>query len=170
MNPYVLTAPPVVPVPASAVPPADSASTSPALASVQGSAAYAGVGSSSVAPAQRRYHTRVGPTPPSPPHPRLARRAPPPRGPGLQALGSRPLRELGRHPYRLIRVFLEPQTYPLHPLSGGLTFIASPSRGMLTAAGEIYLGRFTMISRHLPRTRSSETPCSSCRDTIYSRS
>ena len=32
-------------------------------------------GSSSVAPAQRRYHTRVGPTPPAPSHPRPARRA-----------------------------------------------------------------------------------------------
>ena len=29
-------------------------------------------GSSSVAPAQRRYHTRVGPTPPAPLHPRPA--------------------------------------------------------------------------------------------------
>ena len=34
-------------------------------------------GSSSVAPAQRRYHTRVRPTPPAPSHPRPARRAPP---------------------------------------------------------------------------------------------
>ena len=34
-------------------------------------------GSSSVAPAQRRYHTRVGPTPPAPSHPRPARRTPP---------------------------------------------------------------------------------------------
>ena len=33
-------------------------------------------GSSSVAPAQRRYHTQVGPTPPAPSHPRPARRAP----------------------------------------------------------------------------------------------
>ena len=33
-------------------------------------------GSSFVALAQRRYHTRVGPTPPAPSHPRLARRAP----------------------------------------------------------------------------------------------
>ena len=33
-------------------------------------------GSSSVAPTQRRYHTRVGPTPPAPSHPRPARRAP----------------------------------------------------------------------------------------------
>ena len=30
-----------------------------------------------MAPAQRRYHTRVGPTPPAPSHPRPARRAPP---------------------------------------------------------------------------------------------
>ena len=34
-------------------------------------------GSSSVAPAQRRYHTQVCPTPPAPSHPRPARRAPP---------------------------------------------------------------------------------------------
>ena len=40
----------------------------------QGSAA---VGSSAAAPATKRYHTRVGLTPPSPPHPRPSRRAPP---------------------------------------------------------------------------------------------
>ena len=34
-------------------------------------------GSSYVAPAQRRYHTRVGPTPPAPLHPIPAQRAPP---------------------------------------------------------------------------------------------
>ena len=34
-------------------------------------------GSSSVAPAQRRYHTLVGPTPPAPSHPRSTRSAPP---------------------------------------------------------------------------------------------
>ena len=34
-------------------------------------------GSSFVAPAQRRYHTRVRPTPPAPSHPRLTQRAPP---------------------------------------------------------------------------------------------
>ena len=33
-------------------------------------------GSSFVAPAQRRYHTRVGPTPQAPSHPRPSRRAP----------------------------------------------------------------------------------------------
>ena len=37
-------------------------------------------GSSSVAPAQRRYHTRVGPTPPAPSHPRPAWRAPSAKG------------------------------------------------------------------------------------------
>ena len=52
------------------------AAVSPALASIQGSAAAAPVCSSSVALAQRRYYTRVGPTPPSPSHPRLVRRAP----------------------------------------------------------------------------------------------
>ena len=34
-------------------------------------------GSSSMAPTQRRYHTRVGPTPPAPSHPKPAWRAPP---------------------------------------------------------------------------------------------
>ena len=47
-----------------------------------------------MAPAQRRYHTRVGPTPPSPLHPRLAQRAPSPKrartsGPGKSST-SRP--------------------------------------------------------------------------------
>ena len=93
-----------------------------------------------------------------------------PRGHGPQAPGSRSPRDPERHPHHLIRALLEPQTYPLHPLSGGLTSLAAPSRGMLTAEGEISTGRFTTISRHFPRTRSSETPCSSCRDTIWSRS
>ena len=35
------------------------------------------MGLSAAAPAPKRYHTRVGPTPPSPPHPRPSRRAPP---------------------------------------------------------------------------------------------
>ena len=33
---------------------------------------------------------------------------------------------------------------------------------MLTAGGEISMERFTTISWHLPRTRDSKTPCSSC--------
>ena len=54
-------------------------------------------GSSSVAPAQRRYHTRVGPTPPATSHPRPARRALPAKrartsGPGeSSSLRSRAL-------------------------------------------------------------------------------
>ena len=93
-----------------------------------------------------------------------------PRGPGLQAQGSRPPREPECHPNRLIKALLEPRTYPLHPLSGGLTSITAPSRGILTTMREICTGRFTTISRHLPRTRSSENPCSLCRDTTWSRS
>ena len=61
-------------------------------------------GSSSVAPAQRRYHTRVGPyhqllhisDQPEGPHR--------PRGPGHQAQGSRLHRDPGRRPLHLIRV------------------------------------------------------------------
>ena len=53
------------------------AATSSAPAAVQSPATGGVEGSSSVAPAQRRYHTRVGPTLPAPSHPRQARRAPP---------------------------------------------------------------------------------------------
>ena len=55
---------PAVASPSVAPTPAAAAATSLAPASTQGSAApVAGVGSSSMAPARRRYHTRVGPTP-----------------------------------------------------------------------------------------------------------
>ena len=50
---------------------------SPAPTAVQNPSAGDCEGSSSVDPAQRRYHTRVGSTPPAPSHPRLARMAPP---------------------------------------------------------------------------------------------
>ena len=49
---------------------------SPAPAAIQSPAAGDAEGSSSVAPTHKRYHTRVGPTPPAPSHPRPARRAP----------------------------------------------------------------------------------------------
>ena len=91
-------------------------------------------------------------------------------GPELQAQGSRPPRDLGRHPHRLTRALLEPWTYPMHPLSSGPTSISAPFRGMLTTVREICIGRFTTISQNLPRTQSSETPCSSYRDTTWSRS
>ena len=79
-----------------------------------------------------------------------------PRGPGPRAQGSHPLRDLGRHPHRLIRALSELRTYPLHLLSGGPSSLAAPSQGMLTTMGEISTGRFTTISRHLPRTQSSD--------------
>ena len=89
-----------------------------------------------------------------------------PRGPGHQAQGSRLLRDQGRHPLHLIRVFPELQIYLRHPSSGGLTSPATPSRGMLAARIEISMGRCTTISRHFPQTRGSETPCSLCSSTI----
>ena len=61
---------------------------SPAPATVQGTTAADAEGSSSLAPAQRRYHTRVGPTPPAPSHPRPARRAPPPKRAQTSGLGE----------------------------------------------------------------------------------
>ena len=93
-----------------------------------------------------------------------------PRGPGLQAQESHLLRYPGRHPLHLIKVLSEPHIYLRHPSSGGLTSPATPSRGMLAAGREISMGRCTTISRHLPRTRGSETPCSSYSDTIWSHS
>ena len=93
-----------------------------------------------------------------------------PRRPGLQAQESHPLRDPGCHPLHLIRVLPEPHIYLWHPSSGGLTSPATPSWGILAAWGEISLERFTTTSRHFPQTRGSETPCSLCNDTIWSRS
>ena len=59
--------------------PSAAAAASPALAAIQGTTAADTEGSSSMAPTQRRYHTRVGPTPPAPSHPMPARRAPQPK-------------------------------------------------------------------------------------------
>ena len=53
-------------------------------ASVQPSSRPPGVAD----PAQRRYHTRVGPTPPSPSHPRPTRRAPPSKRARTSGLGE----------------------------------------------------------------------------------
>ena len=93
-----------------------------------------------------------------------------PRGLGLQAQRSHPLRDPGRHLHHLIRVLPEPQTYLRHPSSGGLTSPATPSQGRLTTEGEISIGRCTTISQHFQQTQSSETPCSSCSDIIWSHS
>ena len=78
------------PTPSAASPSATAAGTGPGMSVVRSSAAAASPppaavqsptvggteGSSSMAPAQRRYHTRVGPTLPTPSHPRPARKAP----------------------------------------------------------------------------------------------
>ena len=93
-----------------------------------------------------------------------------PTGLGHQVQGSNPLRDPGRHPHHLIRVLSELQNYLWHPSSGGLTSPTTLSRGMLTTGGEISVGRCTTISRHLQQTRGFETPYSSCRDIIWSRS
>ena len=63
--------------PSVAAPSAAAAGASPSVPAVRPPAAVDAKGSSSVVPAQRRYYTRVGPTPPVPTHPRPARRAPP---------------------------------------------------------------------------------------------
>ena len=158
-----MAAPAAAVVATSAAPAAASASSAPAA--IQGSGAAAPVASPPVAPAQRRYYTLVGPL-----HHLQDIRGQPgwpchPRGPVLQAQGSHPPQDPGCHPHHLIRASLGPRTYPLHPLSGDLTSITGASREIRTAVRDICMGRFTTISWHLPRTRSSETQCSSCRDT-----
>ena len=70
------------------------AAASAAPAAVQSPTAADAEGSSSVAPTQRRYHTRIGPTPLAPSHPGPTRRAPPAKrartsGPG-ESSTSRP--------------------------------------------------------------------------------
>ena len=162
------SAPAAHPSAAAATSPAAAASLAPAA--VQGTAAADAEGSSSVAPTQRRYHTRVGLTPPAPSHPRSTRRAPQPK----RALTSSPEESSTLRPRA-------PPSPPYQGIAGAPDlspasiirqpyFPCSPSRGMLTTVGEICTGRFTTISRHFPRPRSSETPCSSCRDNIWSRS
>ena len=84
-----------------------------------------------------------------------------PRGPGLQAQESHPIRNPGRHPLHLIRVLPEPQIYLRHPSSGDLTSPTTPSRGMFAAGGEISMERFTTTSQHIPQTQASRlhAPC-----------
>ena len=68
--------PPTTGPSAAAGPSAAVAGANPSVPAVCSPAVGDAEGSSSVAPAQRRYHTRVGPTPLTPSHPRPARRAP----------------------------------------------------------------------------------------------
>ena len=135
------------------------AAASPAPTAVQSPAADA-EGSSSVALAQRRYHTRVGPTTPAPSHPRPARRAPPAKrawtsGPGesstsrSKAPPSPPYQGIAGAPDLSLTSIIRRPYFP-----------ATLSWGMLAAGGEISMGRCTTIYRHFPWTRGSETPCS----------
>ena len=72
--------------------------------------------SAAAAPAPMRYHTRVGPIPPSPPHPKPSRRAPPSKRARTSGLGkpssSRPL---------------EPQSPPTQGPTGDLPPDLSPA-------------------------------------------
>ena len=88
-------------------------------------------GSSSVAPAQRRYHTRVGPTPPAPSHPRPARRAPPANrtrtsGPGesstsrLRAPPSPPYQGIAGAPDLSPTSIIRRPYFPYDPISGNV--------------------------------------------------
>ena len=114
-SPPPAAAPPVAPAAAAVVAPAAPAAVATLFttAAAQGSPA---VGSSSDAPALRRYHTRVGPTPPAPSHPRPARRAPPSKrartsGPG-ESSRSRPA---------------EPQSPPHQGIAGAPHLDLSPT-------------------------------------------
>ena len=87
----------------------------PTPAAAQGIPAM-GPASTAAAAAPRRYHTRVGPIPPSPPHPRPSRRAPPSKrartsGPG-ESSSSRPP---------------EPQSPPTQGPTGDLPLDMSPA-------------------------------------------
>ena len=87
-GPSPTTADPAVPGSVIAGPYATAAGAGPAAPTAAAPAAGDAEGSSSMAPAQRRYHTRAGPTPPAPSHPRPARRAPPTKRAWTSGLGE----------------------------------------------------------------------------------
>ena len=89
-------------------------------------------GFSSVAPAQRRYHTRVGPTPPAPSHPRPARRAPTAKrartsGPGessssrSRALPSPPYQGVSGAPDLSLGSIIRQPYFPCDPILGNVS-------------------------------------------------
>ena len=156
--------------PSAAGPSTAVAGASPSVPAVHLLTAGDAEGSFSVAPAQRRYHTRVGPTPPSPSHPRPACRAPPAKRAQTSGLGESCTSRFRAPPSPPYQGIPELQIYLRYPSSGGLTSPATLSRGMLAAGIEISMRRCTTISRHFSRTQGSETPCSSCSDTIWSHS
>ena len=79
---------PFLPSPADDSSPATPVAVAPSAAAPAAAQGSVAVGSSVAAPAPRRYHTRVDPTPPSPPHPRPFWRAPPSKRARTSGLGE----------------------------------------------------------------------------------
>ena len=109
------------------------AATSLAPVAVQSPAVGDVEGSSSMAPAQRRYHTRVGPTPPAPSHPEPARRAPPPKrartlGPGESSTSrSRappfpPYQGVAGAPDLSLTSIIKRPYFPYDPIPGNVSY------------------------------------------------
>ena len=127
-------------------------------------------GSSSMTPAQGRYHTRVGPTLPASSHPRPARRAPPSKRGLTSGLGESSTsrsRAPPSPPYQGIAEApdLSPGSIIRQPY-----FPCDPIPGNVSCRDRDFHGRCTTISPHLPRTQGSETLCSSYSNTIWSHS
>ena len=89
-------------------------------------------GSSSMAPAQRRYHTRVGTTPSAPSHPRPARRAPPAKrartsGPGESSTSrprappSPPYQGIAGAPDLSLTSIIKRPYFPCDPIPGNVS-------------------------------------------------
>ena len=89
-------------------------------------------GSSFMAPAQRRYHTRAGPTPPAPSHPRPTQRAPPTKraqtsGPGesstsrSRAPPSLPYQGISGAPDLSLGSIIKRPYFPCDPISGNVS-------------------------------------------------
>ena len=112
----------------------------PTPTAVQGPTAADAKGSSSMAPGQRRYHTRVDPTLPAPSHHRPARRAPPPKRARTSSPGesstSRP-REPPSPPYQGIvgATNLSPASIIRQPY-----FPCSPIQGNVDCGGRDFHG------------------------------
>ena len=120
--------------------PTPPAAASPAPSAVQSPAAADAEGSSSVAPAHRRYHTQVGPTPPAPSHPMPAWRAPPAKraqtsGPG-QSSTSRS-RAPPSPPYQ--GIFGAPDLSPASIISRPY-FPFDPIPGNVSCRGRVFHG------------------------------
>ena len=140
--------------PGSVVAPTAGQSTPPAAADVASHALVP------AAPAPRRYDTRVGPTPPSPPHLWPSRRAPLQRGPGLRASASHPVRGPRSPIPHLFRdqLMTYPQIYLLLLLSDVPSFIAAPLQAIQIAVPRKCTTKHIMIFQLLLSILRSEIP------------